>query len=288
VSGEIRIAVTNEMYGCCMKKMLPSILIVLWLSAALPGFGAQGKFVPFEEEGKWGYKDEKGKVMINPQYSVAGAFSPEGIAAVVDHAGWAYINRKGEVVIRPFIVDNGPDYFQEGVARFIEKGKFGFFDRTGKVIIQPQFDFVGSFHEGLAVVCAGCQKRKVGEMNFWEGGRWGYINKQGEIVIAPKFDSAIPFKNGKAEVKLDGESLQINKEGKVIMGPKEINSIGSARMEKEGTIVLQLRAESAGGAVGDALLRYSPGDPRYKEILRHLGGLEIGQEKPVPPWPEKK
>ena len=271
-----------------MRKILSSLLLVLWLSAALPGFGAQGKLAPFEEGGKWGYKDEGGKVIINPQYSVAGDFSSEGIAAVVDHAGWAYINRKGKVVIRPFIVDNGPDYFREGVARFIEQGRFGFFDRTGKVVIKPQFDFAGSFHEGLAVICAGCRSRKVGELNFWEGGRWGYINKQGEIVIAPKFDSARPFENGKAGVKLNGESFCINKEGRAIMGAEGKQFIGSARMEKDGTIVLQLRAESPGGAVGDALLRYPPGHQEYKEILRHLGGLEIGQEKPVPPWPEKK
>jgi hypothetical protein len=64
-------------------------------------------------------------------------------------------------------------------------------------------------------------------------------------------------------------------------------SIGSATMEEDGTIVLHLRAESPGRAVGDALLRYPPGHPQYDEMLKHLGGLEKGQEKPVPPWPEK-
>ena len=62
-------------------------------------------------------------------------------------------------------------------------------------------------------------------------------------------------------------------------------SIGVATMEDDGTIVLVLRAEGP-NAVGDALLRYSKTDPKYDEILRHLGGLKPGESKPVPPFPE--
>ncbi len=64
-------------------------------------------------------------------------------------------------------------------------------------------------------------------------------------------------------------------------------SIGSATMKEDGTIVLQLRAEGPGGMIGDALITYKPDDPKYKETLEHLGGLKPGEEKPVPPWPEK-
>ncbi len=64
-------------------------------------------------------------------------------------------------------------------------------------------------------------------------------------------------------------------------------SIGMARMLPDGTIVLDLRAET-GGATGDAQFRYPKEHPQYREILEHVGGLEPGQEKPVPPWPENK
>ena len=62
-------------------------------------------------------------------------------------------------------------------------------------------------------------------------------------------------------------------------------SIGVATMDPDGTIVLQLRAEGPGGAIGDALLRYPPSHEEYKEVLTHLGGLKPGESKPVPPWP---
>lgn len=67
----------------------------------------------------------------------------------------------------------------------------------------------------------------------------------------------------------------------------EAESIGSATMKDDGTIVLQLRAEGPGGMLGDALVVYKPDDPKYQEILDHLGGLKPGEEKPVPPWPEE-
>lgn len=61
-------------------------------------------------------------------------------------------------------------------------------------------------------------------------------------------------------------------------------SIGSARMEADGTIVLQLRAEG-GGAIGDALLRYPPDHAQYASIKDHVGPIEPGQERPVAPFP---
>ena len=62
--------------------------------------------------------------------------------------------------------------------------------------------------------------------------------------------------------------------------------IGSAWMEEEKRdIVLQLFTQGEGGPSGQALLRYTPDHPQYNEILRHLGGLEPGERKGVPPWP---
>ena len=64
-------------------------------------------------------------------------------------------------------------------------------------------------------------------------------------------------------------------------------SIGSATMLSDGSIGLHLRAEH-GSTVGDALIQVRPDDPRYAEILAHIGGLAPGEEKPVPPWPVSK
>lgn len=64
-------------------------------------------------------------------------------------------------------------------------------------------------------------------------------------------------------------------------GPPD--SIGVARMEPDGTIILQLRAEGP-GMTGDAMFSYAPDHPQYQMVLAHLGGLKAGEQKPVPPW----
>jgi len=61
-------------------------------------------------------------------------------------------------------------------------------------------------------------------------------------------------------------------------------SIGSATMNADRTIVLRLRAEKP-GTVGDATIEYRPTDRDYDSVLKHIGGLQPGETKPVPPWP---
>ncbi len=63
-------------------------------------------------------------------------------------------------------------------------------------------------------------------------------------------------------------------------------SIGSAVMLPDGTIELFLRAEGPGGIRGDAKFTYPPTHPDYRKVLEHLGGLEPGRSKLVPPWPQ--
>ena len=176
---------------------------------------------PFEAQGKWGYQDGQGKTVIPPRYEVAQPFLPEGIAAVVDASGWAYIDAQGRVVIRPFVFDNGPDYFRQGLARFVAGGKFGFFDRRGRVVIAARFDFALPFSEGLAAVCLGCREVAEGEHKAMRGGQWGFVNRQGELVIAARFQEAESFEKGRARVKVGGQWGYINPRGAPLAGHPE-------------------------------------------------------------------
>jgi hypothetical protein len=266
------------------QRGLNLMALLLFAGTVAQANAGEVRLNPFEADGKWGYKDTQGKVAIEPRFVLAQEFSPQGIAAVVDETGWAFIDGKGKVVIRPWVVDNGPDYFSEGLARFKANGKFGFFGESGKVIIKPRFDFALPFSEGRAAVCAGCREEPTGEHRVVTGGRWGFIDRKGKLVIPLRFEAANQFESGRARVKFEGKSRLIDGKGRIV----EEASIGSARMEADGTIVLHLRAEGPDGKIGDALVRYPPGHPQYAEILRHLGGLQKGESKPVPPWPEKQ
>jgi len=63
------------------------------------------------------------------------------------------------------------------------------------------------------------------------------------------------------------------------------DTIGTASMSLDGTIALHLRATGS-GAKGDALLNYQRNDPRYYDVLRHLGGLVPNESKQILPFPE--
>lgn len=52
-----------------------------------------------------------------------------------------------------------------------KNSRYGFIDKTGKIVIKPEFDYVGPFSEGLAVV--------------WIGNKYGYIDKTGKYIWKP-------------------------------------------------------------------------------------------------------
>jgi hypothetical protein len=56
-------------------------------------------------------------------------------------------------------------------------------------------------------------------------------------------------------------------------------SIGTALMSADGTITLNFT-----GPIMRGVLAYHRGDPQYARIISHIGGIQPGQKKPVPPW----
>ncbi len=55
-------------------------------------------------------------------------------------------------------------------------------------------------------------------------------------------------------------------------------------MTSDGTLILHLRAEGAGGSHGDALVQFAPDHPKFKYHLKHLGEMKPGDSKPIPPY----
>jgi hypothetical protein len=62
-----------------------------------------------------------------------------------------------------------------------------------------------------------------------------------------------------------------------------VESIGIAEMAADGTITLHLKSLWP-DPKEDSDLTYAPDDPQYDEIKKHLGGIEPGQSKPIPPF----
>jgi hypothetical protein len=152
---------------------------------------AAGLF-PVLKDGKWGYVNKMGEIVIQPQFDDAWDFS-EGLAYVrigqkcgMTSARCGVIDQTGKMVIDLQQVDFA-GRFSEGLAPVQTGGsnpRRGFIDKTGKLVIAPQFDVVENFENGMAVIAV---DRK-----------YGFIDKTGRLVIKPQFDKAYPFHDGLA------------------------------------------------------------------------------------------
>ena len=56
-------------------------------------------------------------------------------------------------------------------------------------------------------------------------------------------------------------------------------SVGTAVMSADGTITLNFT-----GPIMRGVLAYRRDNPQYARILSHIGGIQPGQKKPVPPF----
>lgn len=238
------------------KKMLSlALALVLALSLAVPSLAAStsvtmirtdytGVFTPdngfgwswtefseglapVEKNGKYGYIDSNGKVVIPLQYDWCDKFS-EGLGPVGKDGKYGYIDRTGKMVLS--LQDYyGGSHFSDGLALVSggdEDWKCGYIDHSGKLVIPLQYYDAGDFSEGLAVV-----GKEVGNDL-----KYGYIDRTGKVVIPLQYDWCESFSNGIAAVETDEHSyIYIDRTGKVVTPQEEEYSFfdGLALVKKD-------------------------------------------------------
>ena len=170
-------------------------------AAANVNAAATARLRPRYFGGLWGYVDDKGKVVLPPQYLVAESFR-SGLACVkLPTRRYGFISPSGEFAISSsFERAHG---FSDGVAAVRLNRKWGYIDASGAFSIYPVFEDARSFRQQFAAV-------KI-------EGLWGFISKSGEFIIAPRFEQADDFNGGWAWVKMPGarDRLRVNPQGEM-------------------------------------------------------------------------
>ena len=184
------------------------------------------------KEGKYGFVNKKGQVIIPITYALASINSDgfavvmsktnkvtasmvdmqaqkvgsieyddlkdptEGLLAVAKANKWGFVNNQGKEVV-PLEYDAVAP-FSEGLALVKKDGQWGGVDKYGEIIIPLEYDNISSFSEELAVV----KKDK----------KYGFINKQGKVAIPLEYDEARSFSEGLAKVmKISNVKVYFNR-----------------------------------------------------------------------------
>jgi hypothetical protein len=177
------------------------------------------------KDGRWGYVDRQGRVVVPAQFYLASDFS-EGLACVQTEKGYGYIDKAGVFIIKP--VFDSADSFSEGLARVCQKERWGYIEKSGKLVLKSQYAAARQFSEGLAYV-------QIREASPPEGGRsilrWAYIDRSGRFVIGPRsgdesweistwYPDCTEFSEGLAAQSADGKFGYIDKAGHWVIPPQ--------------------------------------------------------------------
>jgi hypothetical protein len=196
----------------------------------------------FEKDGKYGYEDDNGNVMIEAKFDEADIFE-NGIATVKIGELHGLINAKGDYILQPiydfiypetdgmiliqkgdlmgFALRDGTikipiqymmaHEFSDGIAAVMNGDHYGYIDKEQNTVLPFKFEDAGPFNEGLAYASIDKNPNGADDDIFEEG--YGFIDRQGNFVIEPNYERAGTFRQGLAPVRLNEKWGYINKQG---------------------------------------------------------------------------
>ena len=238
----------------CCANLYRIVLLVLALAGAAQAQGRAGGLRLVNENGKWGYADRSGRMVIAPRFDEAREFA-DGLAKVgiadkaVPEVGgktnlrWGYIDESGRDVValryhvlRDFVaglaaaaVFNSEEAETTGLGRGRRPNlRWGYVDRHGREVIAPRFFEAGDFSEGLAAVdVGGADDSMCGRPR-----KFGYVDLTGVFRIEPRFAIASGFQGGRARVGV-GHHTYVGR--CMCCGPKFLGTYGYVNREGEFT-----------------------------------------------------
>ncbi len=135
--------------------------LILLVIAANIFLAMESNLIRFQDDsGKYGFRNEFKKVVIQPKYEDAGIAFSEDLAPVKLNGKWGFIDKSGKEVI-PFKFDE-TYFFKEGLAAVKSNDKWGFIDKNSVLVIPYKYD-MGAFFEsdGYAKVYRNGRKYRV-------------------------------------------------------------------------------------------------------------------------------
>ena len=168
---------------------MSGVLVIpcVWEGVLTPRFS--GGLAAVEKDGKMGYINTNGDVVIPCDYQYASAFS-HGFAGVQDKEGLFFIDTSGSIAFPEIPHATGLDSFREDGIAFLEFDDYTgiFIDTKGNTVcsLTAEYRYRSNFREGLAGIA------KQNEQGEWIGCE-GYIDRTGTIVIPLELHSSYHY-----------------------------------------------------------------------------------------------
>lgn len=156
---------------------------------ATSGLSQKSNLLPIKLNHKWGYIDEKAKVVITPEYEFAEDFNDGAFAVTIKAGKSGLINKQGKVIIKHLydeVTLLAPGYF------LIQKDSVeGIADTTGRLIYDCLADDIFYL--------------KNSHFLIQKGDKYGLLNGRGKLIIPVIYDSVIYMANNAFHVILNNK-----------------------------------------------------------------------------------
>ncbi len=153
-------------------------LLPFLLSVTVTSFAGAQTLTKYERNGKYGYRDETGRIEVHARYPFVYTDTIRDIGFVFDASSRQILclDNRGVPLFNVFMVDNGPDYPSEGLFRIIgDDGLIGYSDLEGNIIIPPRYRFACPFKDGKARVSNDGYTLEEKEHSRWVVNNWHCI-----------------------------------------------------------------------------------------------------------------
>lgn len=186
----------------------------------------------FKDNGKWGYLDRNGAIVIPAEFDAAGDFF-EGLAPATKGDARGYINTSGRFEILRREEYLGP--FRDGLAGVGRNSDVDtavytdLIDRQGNSAFDFRFATIRPFSEGLATF--GLPAASPSARNYLSLiGKFGFVDRAGVVVIPANYNAVGDFSEGVAPVAVLAGSL-----------PNGIPLMKWGLIDRQGNLVVRIQ-----------------------------------------------
>ena len=147
--------------------------------------GEMGRRLLYCRQGRWGYVDTLGKMVVPPAYDMALPFAA-GLGVVHRDGKWGAVDTTAALQL-PCRYDDLEAITYRGrrvLRTAIDDERYGLLDTTGAVAVAAVWHELGELSEGLLPVR--------------RGSKWGFVDAHGRQIIPCTYSKVQPYSEGKA------------------------------------------------------------------------------------------